>query len=519
MLSETWENGSIVGTLTVNYDNNFQVISVGINGNTVNYQYDADHLLVKAGDLSLTRNAQNDLLTATQLGNLTTERTHNIFGEMIGEIARYDSDTLYQTEYSRDKLGRITQRVETIEGITATIDYRYDTTGRLIEVKQSGVVTQAYTYDSNGNRLTAETENGVFNGSYDEQDHVIQYGNYTYDYTAYGELLSKNNNGEITQYQYDVLGNLRSVQLPEGQQIEYLIDGKNRRIGKKVNGILTQGFLYQDTLNPVAELDGNGNVVSRFVYGSKANVPDYMLKNGNTYRILSDHLGSPRLVVDISDGSVAQRMDYDAFGNVIFDSNPGFQPFGFAGGIYDSDIKLTRFGARDYDAQTGRWTSKDPILFTGGDANLYGYVLNDPINFIDPYGLFNLILLRPGTPAHEHASYVITEPTKAIVIGHGDYKGNVLGPDGKPVLLQELKELLTEHPEWKNSMEIEFRVCGAGDGENSLVDRVKELFPDSTVRGPYGDITPERILMWPKIPGWGLFPNPFANESSWKTLP
>jgi len=175
--------------------------------------------------------------------------------------------------------------------------------------------------------------------------------------------------------------------LPSGKQIEYVIDGRNRRVGKKVNGQLVQGFLYQGSLNPVVELDGNGNVVSRFVYGSKANIPDYMLKNGNTYRILSDHLGSPRRVVDINEGSIVQRMDYDAFGNVVFDSNPGFQPFGFAGGIYDLSTQLTRFGARDYDAQTGRWTAKDPILFDGKDTNLYGYVLNDPVNFIDPLGL------------------------------------------------------------------------------------------------------------------------------------
>jgi RHS repeat-associated protein len=386
MLSETWENGSIIGTLTLDYDNNFQVTSVGINGNTVNYQYDADNLLVKAGDLSLTRNAQNGLLTATQLGHLSTERTHNIFGEMIDETARYETDTLYHTEYNRDKLGRITQRVETIEGITTTIDYRYDLAGRLIEVKQNNVVTEAYSYDGNGNRLMAETENGVLNGSYDEQDRLIQYGNNTYNYTANGELLSKNNNGEITQYQYDALGNLRSVQLPNGKQIEYLIDARNRRIGKKINGQLVQGFLYQDSLNPLVELDNNGNIVSKFVYGSKANIPDYMLKNGKTYRILSDHLGSPRLVIDISNGSIAQKIDYDAFGNVIFDSNPGFQPFGFAGGIYDLDTKLTRFGARDYDAQTGRWTAKDPVLFAGGDANLYGYVLGDPINLVDIEG-------------------------------------------------------------------------------------------------------------------------------------
>jgi len=57
------------------------------------------------------------------------------------------------------------------------------------------------------------------------------------------------------------------------------------------------------------------------------------------------------------------------------------------GGIYDPDTGLVRFGARDYDPEVGRWTSKDPLLFNGGDSNLYAYVGNDPINFIDPKGL------------------------------------------------------------------------------------------------------------------------------------
>ena len=104
-------------------------------------------------------------------------------------------------------------------------------------------------------------------------------------------------------YPYDVLGNLMSATLRDATAIDYLVDGRNRRIGKKVNGTLTQGFIYRDQLNPVAELDGAGNVVSRFVYGSKPNVPDYMIKGGVSYRIISDHLGSPRLVVNSADGS------------------------------------------------------------------------------------------------------------------------------------------------------------------------------------------------------------------------
>ena len=123
------------------------------------------------------------------------------------------------------------------------------------------------------------------------------------------------------------------------------------------------------------------------MYGTRGSVPDYMIKGCTTYRIVSDHLDSPRLVLNTTDGAVVQRIDYDQFGNIILDTSPGFQPFGFAGGVYDKDTQLTRFGARDYDADTGRWTLKDPIRFASNDTNLYGYVLNDPINFIDQNGL------------------------------------------------------------------------------------------------------------------------------------
>ena len=137
--------------------------------------------------------------------------------------------------------------------------------------------------------------------------------------------------------------------------------------------------------------------MSRFAYcgcgtggRGQSTGPQYMVKGGVSYRILSDQLGSPRLVVDTTTGAIAQRLDYDEFGNVILDTTPGFQPFGFAGGLSDQHTKLARFGARDYDAETGRWTAKDPIRFEGTDPNLYGYVLNDPINSIDPDGLLTL---------------------------------------------------------------------------------------------------------------------------------
>jgi RHS repeat-associated protein len=158
-------------------------------------------------------------------------------------------------------------------------------------------------------------------------------------------------------------------------------------VGKRVNGALVQGFLYQGKISPVAQLDGSQQVVSRFVYGSRANVPDYMIKGGITYRLISDHLGSVRLVVKADDGSVMQRIDYDEFGRITQNTAPGFQPFAFAGGLGDEQTGLVRFGYRDYDPESGRWTAKDPLGLAAGQANLYTYVENQPLNAADPTGL------------------------------------------------------------------------------------------------------------------------------------
>ena len=137
----------------------------------------------------------------------------------------------------------------------------------------------------------------------------------------------------------------------------------------------------------MAELDGAGNITSRFVYGEQENIPSYLIKGGQTYRIITNHLGSPVLVVNSNTGVIAQELKYDTWGNVLTDTNPGFQPFGFAGGHYDEETGLIRFGYRDYDASIGRWTAKDPSGFFGGDTNLYAYVFNDPVGYIDSNGL------------------------------------------------------------------------------------------------------------------------------------
>jgi len=381
-LSESW-SGQIAGSVARSYDNNFRVKGINVNGMNIVYGYDLDSQITQAGALSLTRDAQNGFLTGTTLANTTTTQTYNAFGEIISNTSTEGANTVAAFQYTYDKLGRITTKSETVDALPSNFTYEYDTAGRLTNVLLNGSQISNYVYDANGNRTSYINNLGTTLATYDDQDRLLTYGNKSYTYTENGELLTTTENGITTTYNYDVLGNLMQLTLPGSVTIDYLTDGQNRRIGKKVNGLLTQGFLYQDQLNPVAELDSAGNVVTRFIYGTKSNVPDYMVKGGITYRIISDHLGSPRLVINTTDGNITQKMDYDEFGNITTDTDPGFQPFGFAGGIYDQHTKLTRFGARDYDAETGRWTSKDPIGFD---------VLNDPVNFVDPEGEFHQYL-------------------------------------------------------------------------------------------------------------------------------
>lgn len=386
MTDMAW-SGPFSATVQGTYGNDFKIAAITVNGSQpTHFTYDDDGLLVGAGALAVTRDTKG-LVTGTAAGAVTTAITCNEYAEPTQMTAAYGGTTLLDIAYDYDAVGRIMTLTETVGGLTTDYQYTYDITGRLTQVHRDGASVAALTFDGNSNRTLYIGEPADVSSTYDGRDRLLTCGGADYGYNAAGVLHTKTVGAEVTAYGYDALGNLRNVTLPDGRIIGYRIDELNRRIGKTVDGTPVQGLIYMNALSPIAELDGAGTVISRFIYGAKAHVPQLMIKGGVTYRIISDHLGSPRLVVNISNGAIAQRMDYDAFGRVIGDTAPGFQPFGFAGGLYDADTGLVRFGARDYDAETGRWTTADPLLFRGGDTNLYSYVLADPVNRIDPTGL------------------------------------------------------------------------------------------------------------------------------------
>ncbi|MDQ4126055.1 MAG: hypothetical protein M3134_10740 [Actinomycetota bacterium] len=381
--------GAAAGSVDYTYNANLMVSGATVRGSAaVADGYDADGLLTSAGALSLTRHPSNATLSSTSLASVASSHTYNVYAEPTGDTFTAGTAQLYDATYTRDSLGRITAKTETTDGTTRTYAYTYDARGRLTDVARDGSTWRHYDYDANGNRTGAtEGAASMVTAEYDGQDRIVSYGETTFEHDAMGQLTSKTVGSETTTYDYDELGNLVGIDLP-GKTIDYVVDGFNRRVARKIDGATTNRYLYGQGLLPVAELNADGSVKSRFVFASRGHVPDYMVKGGATYRFVTDQVGSVRLVVNTSDGTVAQRIDYDPFGKVLSDTNPGFQPFGFAGGLYDHETGLVRFGLRDYDAGTGRWTAKDPILFEGGDSNLYAYVGGDSINFVDPTGEF-----------------------------------------------------------------------------------------------------------------------------------
>lgn len=238
----------------------------------------------------------------------------------------------------------------------------------------------------------------------DEQDRATQVGapgqpDYTfYTYDAHGNVATRIVGGTTHTYTWDGEGSLLGVAGTTPGTITYDVDAKGRRVGKRVNGTLERQWMYDGQLRIVAEVVYTP-VVRYRVYGyvPERHLPVLMLEKVNgaesQYRIYGDHLGSLRAVVRVSDGKAIQTMRHGPWGEVDDDSVASTfsrVPFGFAGGIYDEVTGLVRFGAREYDARTGRWLSKDEARFGGGE-NFYEYCESSPTNLVDIDGY------RPGS--------------------------------------------------------------------------------------------------------------------------
>ncbi len=382
-------SGTLSQSLVYAYNDDFNITAFTYAGDTTDYSYDNDGLMTGAGIFTITRNVDNGLPESVSSVSLNLNRIFNGYGEVEAESSTINTLAFGSWNLTRNNNGRITQKTETLAGVTSDYAYTYDTLGRLLTVTKDSTLVEEYQYNVNGTRTYEMNSLRDISGrsyTYSNEDHLLTAGDVSYQYDLDGFLTSKTDGADVTQYDYSVRGELLNVTLPDGKYIEYIYDPSGRRIAKKINGTISEKYLWHGMTRLLAVYDGNDNLLMRFEYAD-ARMPLAMRQGNMIYYLSYDPIGSLRLVADET-GSVVKTITYDIFGNVVFDNNPLFNiPFGFGGGFYDKDTGLARFGYRDYDPDIGRWTAKDPVLFRGGSIDLYGYCLNDPINAVDLIGL------------------------------------------------------------------------------------------------------------------------------------
>jgi RHS repeat-associated protein len=385
LVTEMAANGAASGRYSYSYDNNLFHIGIRLDEEPeTTLVRDGDGLLTGLGPFTIIRERPDGAPTQIKDGSLTIDVEYDSFGRVASRTHIVDGHQFYQARFTYDIIGRIVRNAEMVDGSGAIYDYNYDKDGQLTEVKRDGSVVERYACDANGNRTSRQVgENPAETASYDAQDRILQQGPAIYQFNSDGFLVQRGGD----TFQYSARGELLEAILANGEKISYTYDGLSRHVARTdTSG--TRQYLYGNPDDPVqitAVRDPSG-VLSEYYY-DEAGLLFAIRRGGAFHYVATNQVGTPRAVCN-AEGQVVKILDGDSFGNLTTDTNPGFDlPIGFAGGLADTATGLERFGFRDYDPAAGRWTARDPLLFAGGQTNLYLYVGNNPINRRDPNGL------------------------------------------------------------------------------------------------------------------------------------
>jgi len=329
--------------------------------------------------------------------------------------------------YTHDKVGNRLTKTEP----DGTTSYGYDAIYRLLSAipyRFSGKETETFSYDPVGNRLTGPNEqlSYLYNQGNQLTAATTQTHNHPkhghgenaktdYTYDKNGNLTKKeepsrsSRDKTTTLYSYDFENRLTKVEIQRGHRrkvVTFTYDPFGRRLSKAVHreeleedeeqreegpgcdderhAPRTTYYLY-DNEDIIAEYDDKGETTVRYLHGPGIDEPLAMERKGKVYYYHADGLSSITALTD-RHGHVARQYDYDSFGNMSAKQNQFGQPYTYTAREWDKETGLYYYRARYYDPMAGRFISKDPIGFAGGDVNLYGYVSNNPINLTDPEG-------------------------------------------------------------------------------------------------------------------------------------
>ncbi len=320
--------------------------------------------------------------------------------DWANRLTRVRDWMINNTVYTYDPAGNLTSMKYLPYGIVAT--YLYDNASRLIslETKRSDnsiICSYQYTLNAAGNRMAISAVQPLepnipyqdIHYTYNQDNQLLTANEVTFQYDENGNLVSKTEDGNTTNYIYDYDNRLVQVTIG-GDVYQYKYDVFGNRVAKIKNGETTRYFIDINRLLPavLAEADQYGNIQANYIYGLGliSRIDDWWDALYYHY----DGVGSTVAITDQS-GYIVNKYAYTPFGVPAGVEEWIPNPFRYVGrfGVMDDENGLLYMRARYYSPSAGRFVNKDPGGFVGG-LNAYTYVANNPTGLIDPFGLWEV---------------------------------------------------------------------------------------------------------------------------------
>ncbi len=366
-------------------------------GTEVEYTYDLSNRLEAVKDSSgVTKFEYDELSNALNKkilpNGVTTEyqyyKTRKISNVIHTEA---DGNPIEEFKYFYDENGNRTKIEKISPNGNSHVIYTYDKLGRVVKAEYSNGFFESFSYDGAGNRLSRTTAQGTIIYEYDEENRLKKAGNTIYAYDLAGNLIEKSSPGHKSTYKYD-FGNRLIFYADESNQVAFEYDSDGNRISKTVNGVRTD--YINDLVAPVSQVllkrvQGNwwkGEKAIHYVYGGSRICQS---TEDSTQFYLYDSMGRNVSALVSSSGKVLNSYEYKAFGGSLSEEQAVPNVYKYCGEQFDEETGLVFLRNRYYDPEIGRFISKDPRpgkLDRPSTLNLYCYVENNPVNFVDPWG-------------------------------------------------------------------------------------------------------------------------------------
>jgi RHS repeat-associated protein len=372
--------------------------------NVLSVTYPSGHIITYTGD-AFGRIASASYKPSGQLTLLASGVSYEPFGpstgftygnKLVNTIA-YDLDyreTGITTSGNIQNLALGYDSVNNITSITDALDstrnqtFGYDKDNRLTNaVGKYG--TLGYTYDADGNRLSM-TSNGVTSTytypSASNQLASVKTGTATrkFTYTANGNIATDTRGkAPDATFTYSNRNRNQQVTITGGSTTTYTYNALGERVSKTAGSVITQ-YIYDPNGHLIAESNGQTSAISR-EYVWMDDLPLAQIEsNGTIYYIHTDQLNTPQKLTNASGKLVRDRIQ-EPFGETVSIKGSAIDNLRFPGQYADSESGLNQNGMRDYDPTLSRYIEADPIGLRGG-INLYAYVGENPVNWVDPNG-------------------------------------------------------------------------------------------------------------------------------------